>query len=140
MDWMTKSSVLGALVLAVAVGCPAEPSVDPMNATTAPTASGGQGPSPLSVNPNGDTIQIDEAWKGCQSADDCVLVWTSCDGCCGQDAIATEFEEDYDASTPALCEGYDGGVCDCAPLPTTVECVELLCTLVPVEEGETGSG
>lgn len=120
--------------LACLGGCGPEESSEPADASTGASSESGTTPPGLSVNEMGATIEISDAWKACQTEADCVLVWTSCDGCCGQEAIATSREQEFDAASPGLCADYEGGVCDCAPLPTTIDCVASLCTLVPDEE------
>ena len=112
MRWMLP------IVVAMSLGgCEAEEEATP-------------GPTALQVNEGGDTVLVDDAWKACETVDDCVEVGTSCDGCCGVEAINATLEEDYGTSRDALCSGYEGAVCDCVAPQVTAMCVQGLCTLV----------
>ena len=87
----------------------------------------------VSLSEDGASIAIDERWKACEADSDCARVSTSCDDCCGQDAVAVTREAEYVDAAAELCASYEGGVCDCAPLPSDVACVDSLCALVPTE-------
>ena len=88
------------------------------------------GPTALQTNEGGDTVLVDDAWKACETVDDCVEVSTSCDGCCGVEAVNVSLQDDYAASRDSLCSDYDGGVCDCIGPDVTLMCIDQLCTLV----------
>ena len=95
--------------------------------------SGGDDPASagLSLNESGSTVLVDDSWTACGVTADCIRAGTSCDGCCGEVAITASLQEDYQTAKAGLCEDYEGGVCDCAPLATSVECIQQSCTLVP---------
>lgn len=82
---------------------------------------------------DGATVVVDEAWRACEGVEDCLRVSTSCDGCCAEAAITAELADAFNRAFASTCEDYVGGVCDCAPAETEVDCVEDLCVLVPVE-------
>lgn len=96
------------------------------------SADGKNDPSGLTLVSGGATIEIGDEWKACESADDCVKVSTSCDGCCGEDAIARSRQAEYEEASQPLCESYEGGVCDCAPRETEIVCDQGLCGLIEI--------
>ena len=91
-------------------------------------------PDGLSLSEGGSTVIVEDDWKSCTSVDDCVKVATSCDGCCGEEAVNEALQEDYVDAFQEMCADYEGGVCDCAPLPTVMMCNAGVCELVPDEE------
>jgi hypothetical protein len=75
-------------------------------------------------------VAIGAAYRPCDEDADCMLVFTGCDGCCQQDAIAKSLEGTYQENFRAACTGYAGGICDCEYLPADARCVERSCTRV----------
>jgi hypothetical protein len=84
----------------------------------------------LQLNDNGNTVLVGDEWKACERVSDCIEVGTSCDGCCGREAINVSLQEPYGQEQAMLCADYEGGVCDCAPPEVTMMCIDQLCTLV----------
>ena len=87
----------------------------------------------LSLTEGGSTILIDDSWRSCEQASDCVIVDISCDGCCGQDAVAADRQSEWGDAFTTMCADYEGGVCDCEFLPVTAECNDSVCEVVPDE-------
>ncbi|MCA9621489.1 MAG: hypothetical protein KC731_20850 [Myxococcales bacterium] len=87
----------------------------------------------LELIDGGATIQVGSSWKACDDVSDCAEVGTSCDDCCAMEAISATRVEEFRTAAADLCSGYQGGVCDCAPLETDMVCESGLCQLVPVE-------
>ena len=79
-------------------------------------------PDGITTTAGGGTVLIADDWRGCEQDSDCVLVDTSCDGCCQQDAIATSQEDAYGPARADACEGYEGGECDCCFLALEAVC------------------
>lgn len=127
---MAVSSRLLLLFVFATAGCDSED--DPMSSASGSAGESDGEPTPLSVNEGGDTVLVPDDWKACSSVADCVQVGTSCDFCCGLEAIDADLADLYDEQRDPLCEPYDGGVCDCAPIESEMQCVDQLCTLVPV--------
>jgi hypothetical protein len=66
----------------------------------------------------------------CRADAECVLVDTSCAGCCAIESINTSAEAAFRAAFADACGGYSGPVCDCAPQHNAAACVEGACTPV----------
>ena len=88
------------------------------------------GAAGLQLDEYGSSVVIDDSWKACKVTEDCIQVDTSCDGCCGLDAISASREEDYMEEREKLCADYEGGVCDCAFPEGTAMCIDGICTFV----------
>jgi hypothetical protein len=79
-------------------------------------------PDGLATTERGDTVVITDEWRDCEQDSDCVLVDTSCDGCCQRDAIATSLEATYGPAQVDACADYEGGECDCCFLALEAVC------------------
>jgi len=79
-------------------------------------------------------IQITEAYTDCDTHRDCVLVGTSCNGCCGQGAIDSTLTDTYEQHMEPACAGYQGGICDCSFPDVLPRCVDSHCEAVPRAE------
>lgn len=99
MQFFTRALWLG-LVVVFAGACPSSTDTDGT-------------PSGLTTTSSGSTVVIGDDWRACEEIADCVLVDTSCDGCCQRDAIARSVESAYDSERLDACEDYVGGECDC---------------------------
>ena len=95
----------------------------------------GGGYEGLSLNDSGSTIRVDDDWKACETTADCVLVSTSCDACCAQEAIARSREQEFGDASQDLCADYEGAQCDCAPEPSEARCSQGLCQRIVVDGG-----
>ncbi len=84
----------------------------------------------LSTNKDGSTVNITPDWQACDVVEDCSMVSTSCDGCCGVGVVSAELGGEYDLERDQLCEGYRGAVCDCEAAAQHAECDDGLCILV----------
>jgi hypothetical protein len=104
----------------------------PSACSEAEPTNGPDGYEGLSLGEGGSTVQIDASWKPCEDATDCVRVSTSCDACCGEEAIVASREAEYEQAFDDLCNAYQGPMCECVPAETEVMCVVGECTLVPV--------
>ena len=87
----------------------------------------------LTLIDGGATLEVDASWRQCEDVTPCVLVGTSCDDCCGAEAIAVERQSEYRDAFADLCEPYQGGVCDCAPSRVEVACIDDVCVLTEPE-------
>jgi hypothetical protein len=71
-----------------------------------------------------------KSMQACAKTEDCILISTSCNGCCQRDAINKKDSAGYEAHRGKTCVGKQGGICDCVELPAVAECREKVCTLV----------
>lgn len=86
----------------------------------------------LQANETGATVIIGDSWKACKVTEDCIQVGTSCDGCCGLDAISASREAEYMKEREKLCADYDygEGECSCYLPEGTAMCIDEICTFV----------
>jgi hypothetical protein len=99
-------------------------------------AGGGGSPglSSSSLPLDGANVVIGEDYRLCNRDDDCMLVGTSCNGCCGQDAISRSDEARYRQQLELACRDYDGAICDCAPEPVVARCLQVRCRALDASE------
>ncbi|HMI90690.1 MAG TPA: hypothetical protein VK509_04970, partial [Polyangiales bacterium] len=88
---------------------------------------GAAGSSPQSLPLDGADVVIGEEYRLCRVDLDCILVGTSCNGCCGQDAIGRREEATYRREQAAACRDYAGPICDCQPDALGARCVQARC-------------
>lgn len=133
------------LLAAVLTGCgvttaEVDTDTDTDSDTVAPTeelACTGAVPTTLSKESEWEwSVEVNDTWRGCETADDCVLMDPLCSECCELVAICGDLRQDYlDEKWNTHCDGYDGGVCDCAPVEAEARCDDGRCTVVILDEG-----
>jgi hypothetical protein len=74
-----------------------------------------------------NVVQITDAYTGCSSSNQCVIVETSCDGCCGQGTIVDELSDTYETNFALACEGIVNGGCPCDTSPLVAACRDEHC-------------
>ena len=89
------------------------------------------GLAPLSVSNGGAVVVVDDSWKACDVDEDCVRIYTACNGCCNQDAVSASVADVFAERARPLCKDYQGSVCDCVPAETQVRCQDRRCRLIP---------
>ena len=104
-------SPLAALMLLAACGSD-HPVIDP------------GGPRDYSLQREGANVAVTPVYRYCSADTDCALVNVTCNGCCDRDAIAASLTDEYRSAHEDACEGYSGGVCDCAPESLRAVCVD----------------
>jgi hypothetical protein len=82
----------------------------------------------------GTEVQVTDRYRSCAVDDDCLLVDTSCNGCCGRDAIRAQDQEAYQTNFAQACSGYQGPICDCQPPDLVPLCQEGLCRALPRDQ------
>ncbi|MBN2717433.1 MAG: hypothetical protein JXX14_16390 [Deltaproteobacteria bacterium] len=80
-----------------------------------------------------ETVSPTAAYRTCTQDEDCVTVETSCSSCCQSDAVNRNLEADYYDSKHALCQDWEGGVCNCVLTEGHSACVLKSCQFVPTE-------
>lgn len=116
-------------------GSPDTTQTDPDSTTeqgdSGTSQSGGEeSATDLGLTEDGSTVLVGDSWRACETNLDCVTVNTSCDGCCGEDAVSATLQMSYQDEFAELCEDYSGGVCDCIALPADTQCLQGLCQRV----------
>ena len=81
------------------------------------------------------SIPVPPALQACSSDQDCLVVSTTCNGCCQQGAVSRAHAADYDDARAKGCKGFSGAVCECMATPATAQCISGLCTLVETTHG-----
>jgi hypothetical protein len=71
----------------------------------------------------GADVVIGDAYRSCARDTDCTLVGTSCNGCCGLDAIFRPREPTYRRELEVACRDYQGPICDCQPVDLFARCM-----------------
>lgn len=98
-----------------------------------PVDAGSSDDAGLKLLRDGDTLVVTDRYRPCGVDDDCILVGTSCSGCCDQDAIRAHDRDAYRTNSELACSGYQGPICDCQPLDLVPICRDGLCAAVPRE-------
>jgi len=78
----------------------------------------------------GAVVQVTERYRPCGLDDDCILVGTSCNGCCEQDAIRAHDRDAYAINHELACSGFSGPECNCSFADIVPHCVDGLCRAV----------
>ncbi len=83
--------------------------------------------------------RVSVTFKTCSSHDECILVETLCDQCCGYDAINSLFYADFEKVYDRTCRNYQktAPVCECTNPKTVPVCENYICTLITPEEART---
>ncbi|TPV95824.1 MAG: hypothetical protein B7733_07925 [Myxococcales bacterium FL481] len=134
---LCAAAVVAGLSACDAPGPHDEPPAEPLTGANGGASSSGGGGSTiegLGLSESGSTVLVEATWKPCESVDDCVQVETSCDGCCGVEALASHLEAEYKLAKRQLCTGYEGSVCDCVFPEVEIVCLENTCGLIQLEE------
>ncbi len=76
------------------------------------------------------TYDVPLQYQSCTVDSDCVLVSTTCNGCCDRGAIHRSFVSVFGKERDLNCKEYEGPVCNCIELPATTACVAGYCTFV----------
>jgi hypothetical protein len=93
-------------------------------------ASTSNGDPALTLMRVGSEVEVTERYRSCELDDDCVLVGTSCNGCCEQDAIRSPDRDAYTVNHELACSDYSGPECDCDFADIVPRCVDGLCAAV----------
>jgi hypothetical protein len=83
----------------------------------------------LTLSRVGSEVQVTERYRPCGLDDDCILVGTSCNGCCEQDAIRAQDRDAYAVNHELACRDYSGPECDCSFADIVPRCVAGLCAV-----------
>jgi hypothetical protein len=79
---------------------------------------------------DGADVVVSDFYRRCAQDLHCTLVGTSCNGCCGRDAINSALVETYERESTAACDDFDGPVCRCMPQDLVARCAEGRCRAV----------
>jgi len=75
-------------------------------------------------------VIVPPPYKPCTRDSECVLVDTSCAGCCAIESISTSAQAAFLSAFADACNGYSGPVCDCQPQFNGAACMDGVCTPV----------
>jgi hypothetical protein len=103
------------------------------SASDAGTSSGSD--AGLTLTRVGSEVPVTDRYRPCGLDEDCVLVGTSCNGCCEQDAIRAHDREAYRLNHALACSDYQGPECDCEFADLVPRCQNGRCRAVPGEPG-----
>lgn len=67
----------------------------------------------------------------CETADDCIEVSSSCDGCCQRTAVNRKDSIGFEKRRADGCAIPSGYICECMYRPVTLVCEDSKCGLVP---------
>jgi hypothetical protein len=67
----------------------------------------------------------------CGTVDDCIVISSSCDGCCQRTSVNRRDSISYEKHRAEGCSIPSGYVCDCRYLPVTPVCEDSKCGLAP---------
>jgi hypothetical protein len=115
---------------------PPSPPVEDAGPSSSPADDSGP-PSPpvedagFTLERVGANVRVSDRYRTCGVDDDCVLVSTSCNACCDQDAIGTGDRDAYRTNFERACSGYQGAICDCEPLDLVPICQDGSCRALP---------
>lgn len=84
--------------------------------------------SPVATHTMTEAVPPDSL-RGCVQDDDCVVVQTSCNGCCEQAAVSSRSTDAYATYKTNTCAGYRGSICNCAFRPARAVCLQQMCSL-----------
>jgi len=90
-------------------------------------AQSNAGDAGLTLTRVGSEVQVTDRYRACGLDDDCVLVGTSCNGCCEQDAIRAHDRDAYAFNHELACSDYRGPICDCSLADIVPRCIDGLC-------------
>ena len=85
-------------------------------------------------NMNQSIYPIPEKYQYCNVDTICVLVPTTCDGCCQWGAVNKKHMSVFNADRDLYCKGYKGAVCDCVDTPATAGCIAERCAYIPLHK------
>jgi hypothetical protein len=119
-----EDGTTGSLCLPPAPAQGADASTGASDATVANSRDAG-----LTLTRVGSEVQVTERYRPCGLDDDCILVGTSCNGCCAQDAIRAHDRDAYVFNHELACRDYSGPECDCAFADIVPRCVDGLCAV-----------
>jgi hypothetical protein len=76
-------------------------------------------------------VKPPQAMVGCKVADDCVMVFNGCDGCCEEASVRKDQQLAFSDYMKQQCFGFSGPACECVPADSSVACVKHSCKVVP---------
>lgn len=82
------------------------------------------------VTPAPPSVQPPREYQSCSQDTDCILVNSSCNGCCQREAVNRKDSLSFERYRSRECDGYDGGICDCCYYVAHAECKLGRCTQV----------
>ena len=71
-------------------------------------------------------VPVPDAWRTCRTDADCVLVDTTCIGCCENDAILRKFQPELERQLSKLCPSSRGN-CDYKCVVRKAACTDHRC-------------
>lgn len=84
---------------------------------------------PIVMEGDGSVATPPPCMKSCTEDSHCIVVNTSCPGCCEFVAVSRGYEDHYDNRRREECRKYHGLVCGCDEKPNEARCVQNVCTL-----------
>jgi hypothetical protein len=122
------SSVAGPRVPRAGSGGSAGRAVEAEAGEAGAGAAGAAGStSATTLERDGADVVVTDFYRRCAQDLHCTLVGTSCNGCCGRDAINSALVETYERESIAACDDFEGPVCRCMPEDLVARCAEGRC-------------
>lgn len=76
-------------------------------------------------------VQPLESQLACETVDDCIVINSSCDGCCQRTSVNRSDSISFEKRRAEGCSIPSGYICNCMYLPVTTVCENSKCGLVP---------